>query len=214
MLALFDPVIRLALPPRCPGCGETVEADGRFCAGCWRALDFLDGNEGGGADPPVHAAVAYGPIARRVALALKYGGRSGHAATCARMMARVLPPGLDLLVPVPLHRRRLWTRGYNQAWLIARALGREAGLPVAHALERRRATPVLRGMGPQARARAVAGAFTLAAGAEVRGRSVGLVDDIYTTGATARACTRALEAAGATRVVAVCWARVTGPELD
>ena len=208
MLALLDPLVRFALPPRCPGCGETVEADGRFCAPCWISLDFLEAE----AAAPVHAAVAYGPVARRVALALKYGGRSGHAVTCARAMARVVPAGLDLLVPVPLHRRRLWTRGYNQAWLIARALGREAGLPVAHALERRRATPVLRGMGPVQRARAVAGAFAVTG--DVAGRSVGLVDDVHTTGATARACAAALTAAGAARVEAICWARVTGAELD
>lgn len=207
MRALLGSVIRLALPPRCPGCGATVDADGRFCADCWRALEFLGDDEA-----EVHAAVAYGPIARRVALALKYGGRSGHAVTCAKAMARVLPPGLDLLVPVPLHRRRLWTRGYNQAWLIARALGREAGLPAAHALERRRATPVLRGMGPVQRARAVAGAF--AATGDVAGKAVGLVDDIYTTGATARACAAALRQAGAARVEVICWARVVGPELD
>lgn len=206
--ALLGSLVRLALPPRCPGCGATVEADHRFCADCWRALVFLEADAvEDGTEPPVHAAVGYGPIARRVALALKYGGRSGHAVTCARAMVRVVPPGLDLLVPVPLHRRRIWTRGYNQAWLIARALAREANLPVAHALTRSRPTPVLRGMGPSARARAVAGAFVAEEGA-VRGRSVGLVDDIYTTGATARACADALAAAGAADVVVICWARV------
>lgn len=208
VLAPFDALIRLALPPRCPGCSAVVEADARFCAACWQALTFLQA----GGEAPVHAAVAYGAVARRLALQLKYGGRSGHAVTAAKAMARVVPPGLDLLAPVPLHRRRIWTRGYNQAWLIARALARETGLPVVHAVERRRPTPVLRGMGPEARARAVAGAFAVTG--DVAGRAVGLVDDVFTTGATARACADALERAGATRVAVICWARVLEPGED
>lgn len=208
VLAALDTLIRLALPPRCPGCSAVVEADARFCVRCWRALTFLEANQ----EAPVHAAVAYGAVARRLALQLKYGGRSGHAVTAAKAMARVVPAGLDLLVPVPLHRQRIWTRGYNQAWLIARALGRETGLPVAHALERRRPTPVLRGMGPEARARAVAGAFATIG--DVAGRAVGLVDDVFTTGATARACAEALREAGAARVAVICWARVLEPGED
>lgn len=206
--APLEALIRLALPPRCPGCSAVVEADARFCAACWRALVFLDAGD----EAPVHAAVAYGPVARRLALQLKYGGRSGHAVTAAKAMARVVPTGLNLLVPVPLHRRRMWTRGYNQAWLIARALGRETGLPVAHLLERRRATPVLRGMGPEARARAVTGAFAVTG--DVAGKAVGLIDDVFTTGATARACAEALREAGAARVAVICWARVLEPGED
>ena len=165
------------------------------------------------ADPPRHsgvrAAVAYGAVARRLALRLKYGGRMGLATTMALAMARRVPAGADLLVPVPLHRWRLWARGYNQAGLIATAVGRASTLPVEHhALVRIRRTVALRGMGARERAQAVRGAFAVADAAAVRGRAVVLVDDVHTSGATADACTRVLLRAGARSVTVLCWARV------
>jgi ComF family protein len=220
-----------ALPPRCPGCGVPVEADHRFCGPCWSALRFLDtsgcarcgmplafDHQDGCcarclAQPPRHdgvrAAVAYGPVAREIALRLKYGGRIGLAATVARPLSRLMPEEVELLVPVPLHRRRLWSRGYNQAALIADALSRATKVPVARqALTRRRATAVLRGQSPAKRRRTLAGAFAVPDRTAVTGRAVALVDDVYTSGATADACTRALLGAGARRVVVLCWARV------
>jgi ComF family protein len=225
-------LVSLALPPRCPGCGVPVGEDHRFCAGCWGALRFIgppwcagcnlpfahDRGEGARcvaclAEPPHHAgvraAVAYGPVARRLALRLKYGGRIGLATTMARAMAARMPAATDLLVPVPLHRWRLWRRGYNQAMLIAAALGRAGGVPVAgDALVRTRPTVPLRGMGSRQRRAAVRGAFAIRADAAVRGRAVVLVDDVYTSGATADACTRVLLRAGARSVTILCWARV------
>ncbi|MFD0945871.1 double zinc ribbon domain-containing protein [Sphingomonas canadensis] len=224
----------LALPPRCPGCGEIVHADHRFCAACWASLRFLgppwcatcqapfDHDRGEGAqcgeclaDPPPHdgvrAAVAYGDVARGVALKLKYGGRTAAAITMAQAMARLMPGDAGLLVPVPLHRWRIWGRGYNQAALIAAALSRQTGVPADPFLLRRvKATPVLRGLGARRRAKAVAGAFALArnARATLKGRAVVLVDDVHTSGATARACARVLRRGGAARVTVLCWARV------
>lgn len=231
---ILGSVIALALPPRCPGCGAVVAADHRFCVACWTSLHFLgppwcerchlpfehDRDElcpDCRADPPRHAgvdaAVAYGPVARTVALRLKYGGRAAFAETVARLMARHLPPGAEVIVPVPLHRRRLWSRGYNQAALIAHALGRSRKLPVAaSALVRQRATPVLRGLGAEGRRKAVRGAFCLAASADLAGRHVVLVDDVHTSGATAAACTETLLGGGAARVSVLCWARVLNPD--
>lgn len=163
--------------------------------------------------PPRHggvrAAVAYGDVARVLALGLKYGGRVGLAETMARPMARLLPAKTERLVPVPLHRWRLWRRGYNQAALIARAVGAITGVPVAvDALERTRRTPVLRGLSGRERRQAVARAIAVRDDAPVRGRAVVLVDDVHTSGATAEACTAALLRAGARSVSVLCWARV------
>ncbi len=227
-------IIALLLPPRCPGCGEPVGADHRFCATCWTGLRFLappwcagchlpfDYDRGPEAccaaclaRPPRHAgiraAVAYGPVAGALAVRLKHGGQIALAETMARAMARLMPEEAELLVPVPLHRWRLWRRGFNQSALIAAALARRTG--VRHdpfVLRRRRATRLLRGLGRRERARTVRGVFAVRPvdRERVRGRAVVLVDDVYTTGATAEGCVRALLAAGARSVTILCWARV------
>lgn len=211
--AMLAPLIAAVLPPRCPGCATVVEADHRFCAPCWGALHFLDQRvDGAGEVDSVSAAIAYGDIARALALRLKYGGRMGVAETMARLMRRHFPADADLILPVPLHRWRLWTRGYNQAALIGAALSRMTGVDQDVRLIRRlRATPPLRGMSPAERARAVAGAFALNPKrvAHLSGAHVVLIDDVYTSGATAGGCAAMLKAAGAARVSVLCWARVT-----
>ncbi len=238
VLAPLARLAALALPPRCPGCGAVTPADHRFCAACWGSLRFLgppwcaacqapfEFDRGADAvcarclaHPPPHdgvrAAVAYGDVARHVALKLKYGGRAAYAATMAAAMARLMPEGAALLVPVPLHRWRIWSRGFNQAALIATALSRTSGAPADLDLLRRvKPTPVLRGMGRRGRTKAVAGAFALApgAGAKLKGKTVVLVDDVHTSGATGEACARMLKRGGAAKVILLCWARVLGEE--
>lgn len=228
-----------ALPPRCPGCGLVVGEVEQFCLDCWNSLYFLDGpacarcsvplptalpgiaSECGAclADPPpfdgAPAALAYGPVARTVALRLKYGRRLGHARLMARLMARsfeaLAGEAEPLLVPVPLHRWRLWSRGFNQAALIADELARLTGAAHdPHLLVRRKATAALRGKGRREREKIVAGAFALAPDAKTRavGRHLVLIDDVHASGATLRAAARALRRSGAARVSALCWARV------
>jgi ComF family protein len=233
------PILDFALPPRCPGCGAVTDEPHRFCLTCWTALTFLgepccarcalpfDYGEGAEvicgrclAEPPAYdrlrAAVAYGDMARAVALKLKYGGRPGVAETMARFMERHLDPSADpVLAPVPLHRWRIWRRGYNQAALIAGALARRAGLEARlDLIERVKATPVLRGMSPRERKHAVRAAFRVnpKRKAALKGKAVILVDDVYTSGATANACARILRRAGAARVDVLCWARVVRAE--
>jgi ComF family protein len=229
-------MLDFALPPRCPGCGAITGEPHRFCLDCWRSLAFLGepccarcglpfafaaGDEAlcGRclAEPPpfdrLRAAVAYGEVSRQVALKLKYSGRPGLAATLAHFMVRHLGEGEGdaLLVPVPLHRWRIWKRGYNQSALIVSSLSRRTGLPAEFDLIRRtRATPPLRGLGRRERALAVRGAFAVPREARPRlaGRRVVLVDDVYTSGATASACARSLKRAGAASVEILCWARV------
>ena len=232
-------VLDFALPPRCPGCGATTAQQHSFCVECWRALDILmepccarcgvpfpypsqEGAECGAClnDPPdydrLRAAVDYGSIARQVVLKLKYG-RPGVAPTLAAFMARHLDAVEPdaVLMPVPLHRWRIWRRGYNQSAALAAALGKRSRRRVELDLLRRiRATPSMRGLGRRERARIVRGAFAVRqeAKARVEGRSFILVDDVYTSGATANACARALKRSGAVRVDILCWARVVASD--
>ena len=235
-------VLDSALPPRCPGCGVITQEEHRFCLTCWQALQFLgdpcctrcglpfeydrgDETECGGciANPPVfdrlRAAVAYGEVARKIALKLKYSGRPAAAGTLAHFMQRHLAgcDGAAILVPVPLHRWRIWKRGYNQSALIASALSRHCGHRAElDILGRVKATPVLRGLGRRERALAVRGAFALSPTGkqQVPGRSIILIDDVYTSGATANACAKAPKRGGAVRVEILCWARVLALSAD
>jgi len=244
LAAALRPLVDLVLPPRCPGCGGLVRDDLQFCADCWGKLRFISDPactacgkpfaQGRDADlvcaeclahPPLHdgicAAVLYDDLSRAIVLRLKHGGKIGLARLVARHLERHLPVDADdaVLVPVPLHRWRLWRRGFNQSILIARALGKPRGLPVeTDVLRRIRATPPLKGMTRRQRAVAVRGVFSVPdeQRARIAGRHVLLVDDVYTTGATANACVKLLKRAGAARVTIFCWARVLreGDEAD
>ena len=221
-----------ALPPRCAGCGGIVGETHSFCPDCWTQLEFLGsgGCETCGlplqatdlrtcavclARPPriarTRAAVAYDDLPRSLAIRLKYGRKVAIAKTMARYMAALIARGDDerLLVPVPLHRTRLWSRGFNQAALVAGELSRQLGLASdAFALKRVRRTQPLKGMSALQRRRTVAGAFRVPDRARVAGKTVILIDDVLTTGSTAEACARALKRAGAARVELVSFARV------
>jgi ComF family protein len=122
----------------------------------------------------------------------------------------------DILVPVPLHRRRLWQRKYNQAALLAFAVGRLTGRPVfADLLQRTRRTAPLEDKSPAERAREVAGSIIVRPGraARIQGKAILLIDDVMTSGATANACAQALSATGAAAVDVLTAARVPDPRL-
>jgi len=165
------------------------------------------------------AALRYDDQARRLILPLKHGDRVELAAVLAPMMARAgaaLLQRADVLVPVPLHRQRLFERKYNQAAVLAFAVGRLSHRAVApDALIRTRRTAPLDAKSPEERAQEVAGFFRLRPSrqAKLSGRSVLLIDDVMTSGATANACTAALRAAGAVAVDVLVAARVPDPRL-
>jgi ComF family protein len=128
---------------------------------------------------------------------------------CVEEAARELLAGAAALVPVPLHPRRLAQRGFNQSELLAAAIGRRIGVSLhARALVRRTDTPPQTGLSAVARRRNVAGAFAVRERGRIHGRTVVLVDDVFTTGATARACASALRQAGASAVHLLTVARV------
>jgi ComF family protein len=113
----------------------------------------------------------------------------------------------DFIVPVPLHWRRRWRRGFNQAELLAREVSRHRRIPILNALRRRKSTVNQAGLTSAGRRRNIAGAFESCRGIDLKGRRILLIDDVFTTGATASACSRALKKAGAGTVTLLTLAR-------
>lgn len=229
--------MRVLFPPVCLGCRSRVAASGTLCGACWPKLRFLErpwcavmgtpfahemgegflSAEAIAAPPPferARAAVVYSGIARRMVQGLKYNDRTDLAPWMAGWMLRAgaeLVDRADVVVPVPLHWRRFLWRRFNQSAELARAVAKRSGLrfePLA--LERRKATRQQVGLGGREREDNVRGAFRVPPQAEmaVRGRRVLLVDDVYTTGATVSAATRALKRGGAKAVDVLTFARV------
>ena len=166
------------------------------------------------------AALRYDEGAKALILPFKHRDRTELAAPLARHMARAgagLLRAADLLVPVPLHRWRLFRRRHNQAALLAARLAKLCDKPHAPLLLRRlRATVPLGELGARAREAVLEGAFGLAPGAaaRLRGRRVLLIDDVLTSGATGDACARALLAGGAEEVMLLAAARVPDPRIE
>jgi ComF family protein len=234
---LFALATDLILPPTCPGCGNAVGDGDALCAKCWSSIRFIapplcpvygtpfayelgDGivSAEALADPPpfrrARAAAIYGDVARRLIHQLKYYDRPHVAEALAKAMRRAgesLLAETGLIVPVPLYRWRLWRRRFNQAALLAAGVSRLSGVPSdPFVLRRVKPTRQQIGLSATQRAENVRGAFRVPdeMRAKVAGRYVLLVDDVYTSGATAKAATRALIRAGASAVDVLTFARV------
>ena len=229
--ALLD----VLFPPLCLGCRQTVAEPG-FCAGCWSAITFLDGPgctccglpfavaldgdtlcAGCLAKPPAfdkaRAILSYDDHSRRAILALKHADRLDLIPGFSRWLGRTgrtLLEECDLIVPVPLHRIRLWRRRYNQAAELARRLAGDWHRNYEPSILVRSRATKSQGVvtGAKARRRNVLGAFKVPDPRKVAGKRVLLLDDVLTTGATAEACARALKRAGAEQVHVLVLARV------
>ena len=189
-------------PPLCGRCGEPLPSaravpEGR-CRACSVAL---------GAVAQARAVGAFDGVLADVVHALKYGRRPSVAPPLAALMRAAggdLLTAVEVVVPVPLHRRRQLERGFNQAEVLARGLGP----PVCHAVSRTRHTAPQVGLSGEARLDNLRGAFALTGAARhVGGRRVALVDDVLTTGATVAACAEVLATAGPRAIVAITAAR-------
>jgi ComF family protein len=227
----------LVLPPVCAGCRAAIGDGNALCTRCWSSIRFIapplcpvygtpfayELGEGilsaeALADPPpfrrARSAAIYGDVARRLVHLLKYHDRPDLAELLSLALRRAGQELLEdcaLIVPVPLYRWRLWRRRFNQAAVLGASLSRLSGRP-HDPLVLERVKPTRRQVGLSAiqRAENVRGAFRVpdAMRARIAALPVLLVDDVYTSGATAKAATRALLRAGAASVDVLTFARV------
>ena len=199
------PACRIKLPyiedPVCPRCGEPTDHD-TLCSDC-RTTDhaFIQSR----------SLLRYEGAGKKLVTNLKFRFHPSLARLLAEMLySRVLSQlswNYDLVVPVPLHWRGLKERGYNQSGLLARAVGNLTNRPVVDVLRKRHTAAAQHHLGRAGRWAALAHCYHCSSPQSVRGKSILLVDDVYTTGATAHFCTEALLSAGATSVHVVTIAR-------
>ncbi len=189
-------------PPVCDRCGDPIARAGTACLNCSAGTSTVS---------RARAVGEYEGTLREIIHALKYAGRHSLARPIAELMRQrgsALLEEADCVVPVPLHWRREYQRGFNQA----RAIARHLGLPVMDALVRRRATRAQVELAADRRRANVEGAFGLRRrrlrSSDVTGYKVALIDDVSTTGATLEACARVLKEGGASEVYALTAARV------
>jgi len=236
VLRLSQAALSLVLPARCLSCGTIVADTGSLCSECWGQVSFLAPPLCRACGIPfpyeavpdalcadcarvarpyerARAAIVYNDESRRLILGFKHGDRTEAAVLFAKWMARAGAPLLEeaeLLIPVPLHWQRLFARRYNQAALLAHGLTKMTGVPTeSRLLLRRRRTASQGHLSPQARRRNLAGAFMLAPRAEalLAGKSLLLIDDVMTSGATLDEAAKVLRKAGAASVNALTLAR-------
>ncbi len=206
-------LLTFCYPSRCPFCSVLVEKEGEYCKECKEELPYcsqykLIPNSKRHDVFCVRAPFYYVGAAKRAAKALKFHRHKSAAVHFARAMAEMQVSGLreaDYVTAVPLSAKRYNSRGYNQSELIAQQYAMTKGLPYVSVIEKWKDTPK-QSLQVSARARAanVKGCYRVIEEQAVKGKTMVLIDDVYTTGATLRECARTLRKAGAKCVIGVC----------
>jgi len=228
-------VLNFALPPKCLSCRNVVDVHGHICPDCWDTITIIElhkchicglpfeFDQGKNAicqycrkDKPkfnkAHAFCTYDGAARRMAVSLKFADAmhlAPHMAKMMLIMGSKLVSKADIIAPVPLHYRRQVMRKYNQASLLAANIAKLTGKPYApFLLKRTRHTAQQTKLHKKDRKSNVEGAFKVSDKTDIFGKTILLVDDVMTTGATLSVCAKALKERGAKKVYCLVFARV------
>jgi ComF family protein len=242
LLNLCKSAIDVLLPPRCLATGEIVDAPGMVSAEVWPQLQFIETPFCKTCGMPFHfeiandalcascmdrepvfdasrSAVLYNEASRKMILAFKYGDRLHAVKTFVPWMVRAgqeLIDQTDVIIPVPLHNRRLRERRFNQSALLAQEIARHSAKAyIPDLLHRTRHTIPQQGLNYKERGKNVHGAFAVNEDhlAAIKGKTVLLIDDVYTSGATLNECARVMKKAKAAAVNVLTVARVTKEEF-
>jgi len=201
-------IVKKMFPVRCAGCGaRTTEPKFCFCPDCFSHV-ILCHNEPESA--VFHAAIYQGPLQKAI-LAFKYAGRKFYARPFAALLADVFNRHeirCDLIIPVPLHWRKEFSRGFNQTAFLAIHLGKLTNLPVSLTLLRKKKnTQPQAGLHESQRRENLKGSFTVTRPVSLKGKNILLIDDVCTTGATVREATSVLRKGGSARVTVLTLAK-------
>lgn len=236
--AVFQTVLELIYPSCCLTCDEQVETSGALCGNCWRETPFIQGLVCDLCGTPLpgeakeaadfcddclriarpwrkgRCALVYKGNGRKMVMALKHGDRHEIASIAGVWLNRTAQPMLEndsILVPVPLHWTRFFKRRFNQSALLAQAIARSSNLPYhPDLLHRHKRTVSLDGLSRDERFARLSGVISPSKRGRriLRGRSVLLVDDVMTSGATLAASAEACRTAGAKDICVLALARV------
>ncbi len=237
MVKLFQNIIEFLFPPACPLCDAPVSLHGELCAECWTSFDWIDSPKCMRCGYPfaddsqlsevvlchvcaagkcelewIRSACVYDTVSRGAMLPFKHGGKIKYARFMARAMIwalRDINVDADIVMPVPLARRRLFKRGYNQATLLARPIARAMGVRMDLDSVRRKYRDDMGHKNARERTENIRGVFSVVDTNKIRGRKILLVDDVMTSGATFSELRRVLIRAGAKAVYGVTFCRVT-----
>lgn len=231
---VLNKIVNFLYPPACPVCGAPVSINGELCADCFGCFNWIDAPKCDHCGYPLpysddnvdmcpvcvmgqcpltwmRSACVYDEMSRSVMLPFKHGGRIKYACFMSRAMIwalRDVVADADIVMPVPLARRRLWHRTYNQATLLARPIANAMGCRLDVDSVHRIYRPDMGHMTPRQRKENIRGVFTVVRSDKIRGQKILLVDDVYTSGATLSELRRVLIKAGAASVSGVTFCRV------
>lgn len=227
-------VLEFLFPPACPLCGTPVSIHGELCADCWTSFNWIDGAKCIRCGYPfaidmdnamcpvcasgkceldwIRSACVYDDASRMAMLPFKHSGRILYSCFMSRAMIWALrdidTSDIDVVMPVPLARRRLFKRAYNQATLLARPIARVLGCKIDYDSVKRKYRRDMGRLNFHERARNIHGVFNVVKPENIRGKNILLVDDVMTSGATFSELRRVLINTGAARVYGVTFCRV------